>query len=319
MTSLRIGTRGSPLALWQAKHVAAAIAKNGGPPTKLITIQTSGDRLSDANLSTIGGKRLFVKEIEEALIEDRIDLAVHSAKDLPSERLSGLSIRAALPREDPRDAIVASQSNQLDVSQVTATSILGSSENHLRVGTGSIRRTAQLRHAFPGINISSVRGNVGTRLRKLDDGNFDLLVLATAGLLRLNLANRITARIPSDLCVPAPGQGIVVGEYRNNDTGTDELLASIADPETTAALAAERALVTALGADCQVPLGAMATPFDDRLIVRGVVASPDGKMLINQEAHGSFADASNVGREVASLLLKHGADSILSAARSMAE
>ena len=319
MTSLRIGTRGSPLALWQAKHVAAAIAKNGGPPTKLITIRTSGDRLSNASLSKIGGKRLFVKEIEEALVEDRIDLAVHSAKDLPSERLPGLSICAALPREDPRDAIVASQSNQLDVSQITAISILGSSENHLRVGTGSIRRTAQLKHAFPGINISSVRGNVGTRLRKLDDGNFDLLVLATAGLLRLNLANRITARIPSELCVPAPGQGIVVGEYRNNDAETDELLASIADPETTAALAAERALVTALGADCQVPLGAIATPSGDQLIVRGVVASPDGKTLINQEAHGSFADASNVGREVASLLLKHGAESILSAARSMAE
>ncbi|HIM15361.1 MAG TPA: hydroxymethylbilane synthase [Acidobacteria bacterium] len=319
MTSLRIGTRGSPLALWQAKHVAAAIAKNGGPPTKLITIRTSGDRLSNASLSKIGGKRLFVKEIEEALVEDRIDLAVHSAKDLPSERLPGLSICAALPREDPRDAIVASQSNQLDVSQVTAISILGSSKSPLRIGTGSIRRTAQLKHAFPGINISSVRGNVGTRLRKLDDGNFDLLVLATAGLLRLNLANRITARIPSELCVPAPGQGIVVGEYRNNDAETDELLASIADPETTAALAAERALVTALGADCQVPLGAIATPSGDQLIVRGVVASPDGKTLINQEAHGSFADASNVGREVASLLLKHGAESILSAARSMAE
>ena len=319
MTSLRIGTRGSPLALWQAKHVAVAIAKNGGPPTKLITIRTSGDRLSNASLSKIGGKRLFVKEIEEALVEDRIDLAVHSAKDLPSERLPGLSICAALPREDPRDAIVASQSNQLDVSQVTAISILGSSKSPLRIGTGSIRRTAQLKHAFPGINISSVRGNVGTRLRKLDDGNFDLLVLATAGLLRLNLANRITARIPSELCVPAPGQGIVVGEYRNNDAETDELLASIADPETTAALAAERALVTALGADCQVPLGAIATPSDDQLIVRGVVASPDGKTLINQEAHGSFADASNVGREVASLLLKHGAESILSAARSMAE
>jgi len=319
VTSLRIGTRGSPLALWQAKHVAAAIAKNGGPPTKLITIRTSGDRLSNASLSKIGGKRLFVKEIEEALVEDRIDLAVHSAKDLPSERLPGLSICAALPREDPRDAIVASQSNQLDVSQVTAISILGSSKSPLRIGTGSIRRTAQLKHAFPGINISSVRGNVGTRLRKLDDGNFDLLVLATAGLLRLNLANRITARIPSELCVPAPGQGIVVGEYRNNDAETDELLASIADPETTAALAAERALVTALGADCQVPLGAIATPSGDQLIVRGVVASPDGKTLINQEAHGSFADASNVGREVASLLLKHGAESILSAARSMAE
>jgi len=305
--------------LWQAKHVAEAIARNGGPPTELITIQTSGDRLSNTNLSKVGGKRLFVKEIEEALVEERIDLAVHSAKDLPSERLPELSIRAALPREDPRDAIVARQTSQLDVSRATITSILESNTNPPRVGTGSIRRTAQLRHAFPDINISSVRGNVGTRLRKLDDGKFDLLVLATAGLIRLNLTDRITTRIPSDLCVPAPGQGIVVGEYRKNDKETDKLLASIADQDTTAALAAERALVTALRADCQVPLGAMATPFDDQLTVRGVVASPDGKTLITQEAHGNLADATKVGREVASLLLEHGAESILSTARSMNE
>ena len=319
MTNLRIGTRGSPLALWQAQHVAEAITRVGGPPVELVTIQTSGDRLSDTNLSTVGGKRLFVKEIEEALLEDRIDLAVHSAKDLPAERLPELSIQAALPREDPRDAIVASQSTQLEVAHATTSSILNSNKNQLKVGTGSIRRTAQLRHAFPGINISSVRGNVGTRLRKLDEGRFDLLVLATAGLIRLNLINRITTRIPSDLCVPAPGQGIVVGEYRKDDSETAELLASIADRDTTAALAAERALVTALGADCQVPLGAMATPSGDQLIVRGVVASPDGKTLITQEAHGNLIDAESIGCEVAALLLEHGAGTILSSVRSMSE
>jgi hydroxymethylbilane synthase len=319
VTNLRIGTRGSPLALWQAQHVAEAITRVGGPPVELVTIQTSGDRLSDTNLSTVGGKRLFVKEIEEALLEDRIDLAVHSAKDLPAERLPELSIQAALPREDPRDAIVASQSTQLEVAHATTSSILNSNKNQLKVGTGSIRRTAQLRHAFPGINISSVRGNVGTRLRKLDEGRFDLLVLATAGLIRLNLINRITTRIPSDLCVPAPGQGIVVGEYRKDDSETAELLASIADRDTTAALAAERALVTALGADCQVPLGAMATPSGEQLIVRGVVASPDGKTLITQEAHGNLIDAESIGCEVAALLLEHGAGTILSSVRSMSE
>ena len=162
MTTLRIGTRGSPLALWQAEHVAEAITRVGGPPAELVTIQTSGDRISNTNLSKVGGKRLFVKEIEEALLEDRIDLAVHSAKDLPAERLPELSIQAALPREDPRDAIVASQSTQLEVAHATTSSILNSNKNQLKVGTGSIRRTAQLRHAFPGINISSVRGNVGT-------------------------------------------------------------------------------------------------------------------------------------------------------------
>ena len=319
MTTLRIGTRGSPLALWQAEHVAEAITRVGGPPTELITIQTSGDRLSNINLSKVGGKRLFVKEIEEALVEKRIDLAVHSAKDLPAERLPELSIQAALPREDPRDAIVARQSNQLDVSHTTTNSILDSNKNKFRVGTGSIRRTAQLRHAFPGINISSVRGNVGTRLRKLDDGKFDLLVLATAGLIRLNLINRITTRIPSNLCVPAPGQGIVVGEYRKNDAETKKLLASIADRDTTAALTAERALVTALGADCQVPLGAIAMPSGDQLAVRGVVASPDGKTLITQEAHGNLMDAKSIGREVAALLLERGVGTILSTVRSMSE
>ena len=319
MTNLRIGTRGSPLALWQAQHVAEAITRVGGPPVELVTIQTSGDRLSDTNLSTVGGKRLFVKEIEEALLEDRIDLAVHSAKDLPAERLPELSIQAALPREDPRDAIVASQSKQLEVAHATTTSILDGSKNQLKVGTGSIRRTAQLRHAFPGINISSVRGNVGTRLRKLDEGRFDLLVLATAGLIRLNLINRITTRIPFNLCVPAPGQGIVVGEYRKNDSKTEKLLASIADRNTTTALAAERALVTALGADCQVPLGAMATPSGNQLVVRGVVASPDGKTLITQEARGNLIDAESIGCEVAALLLEHGAGTILSTVRSMNE
>ncbi len=319
MTTLRIGTRRSPLALWQAEHVAEAITRVGGPLTELVTIQTSGDRLSNTNLSKVGGKRLFVKEIEEALVENRIDLAVHSAKDLPAERLPELSIQAALPREDPRDAIVASRSKQLDVSHATTSSILESNKKPLRVGTGSIRRTAQLLHAFPGINISSVRGNVGTRLRKLDDGKFDVLVLATAGLIRLNLINRITTRIPSGLCLPAPGQGIVVGEYRKNDAETEKLLASIADQDTTAALAAERALVTTLGADCQVPLGAMATPSGDQLNVRGVVVSPDGKTLIAQEAHGNLIDAESIGCRVAALLLDHGAEAILSTSHSMSE
>ena len=319
MTTLRIGTRGSPLALWQAEHVAEAITRVGGPPAELVTIQTSGDRISNTNLSKVGGKRLFVKEIEEALLEDRIDLAVHSAKDLPAERLPELSIHAALPREDPRDAIVARRSNQMDVAHATTRSILNSNNNQLRIGTGSIRRTAQLRHAFPGINISAVRGNVGTRLRKLDEGRFDLLVLATAGLIRLNLINRITTRIPSDLCVPAPGQGIVVGEYRKNDAKTEKLLTSIADRNTTAALAAARALVTALGADCQVPLGAIATPSGDQLVLRGVVASPDGKTLITQKAHGNLIDAESIGCEVAALLLEHGAGAILTTARSMSE
>ena len=315
MTPLRIGTRGSPLALWQAEHVAAAIAGRGGPQTEIITIQTSGDRLSRAEISDAGGKRLFVKEIEDALGTGQIDLAIHSAKDLPAERRPGLAISAVLPREDPRDAVVARHSTQVDDAATQPNAILSPGSHRPRIGTGSIRRTAQLRHAFPDIDVAPVRGNVGTRLRKLDDGEFDLLVLATAGLIRLQLANRITWRIPIELCVPAPGQGIVVGEYRADDSGTGELLATLTDHETAAALAAERTLVTALGTDCQVPLGAIARPTGDDLVLRGVVASPDGTQLMTREARGPQRNAAALGAHVAQLLISDGAESLLTSAR----
>ncbi len=317
MTPLRIGTRGSPLALWQAEHVAAAIADRGGPPTEIITIHTSGDRLSRIGISDAGGKRLFVKEIEDALVNDRIDLAVHSAKDLPAELLPGLTIGAVLPREDPRDAVVSRDRIRADDVAARPTALLSPESHRPRIGTGSIRRTAQLRHAFPGIDVAPIRGNVGTRLRKLDDGAFDLLVLATAGLVRLQLADRIALRIPFDLCAPAPGQGIVVGEYRADDPATGGLVAAIGDRETSAALAAERALVTALGADCQVPLGAVALPTGDDLVLRGVVASPDGAQLITREDRAPQRDAAALGTNVAQLLIADGAEMLLTSARPM--
>lgn len=315
MTPLRIGTRGSPLALWQAEHVAAAIAECGGPPTELVTIQTTGDRLSRAEISETGGKRLFVKEIEDALVNGRIDLAVHSAKDLPAERLPALTVSAALPREDPRDAVVARHPIRTDGDATPPTAILSPKSYRPRIGTGSIRRTAQLRHAFPNIDVAPVRGNIGTRLRKLDNGEFDLLVLATAGLVRLQLANRITWRIPFDLCLPAPGQGIVAGEYRTEDSATGDLLAALADRETAAALEAERALVTALGTDCQVPLGAIACPTNDDLVLRVVVASPDGAQLMTREARGPQHKATELGTNVAQLLIADGAEILLRSAR----
>ena len=310
MTRLRIGTRGSPLALWQAEHVAQVIAQHDGPKTELVTIRTSGDQPSEIRISEAGGKRVFVKEIEDAVIEGRVDLAVHSAKDLPAERLPGLTISAALPREDPRDAVV-SQRIDLDKKNSTLHEILSPDSYCPRVGTGSIRRAAQLRHAFPDLDVRPIRGNVGTRLRKLDEGAFDLLILATAGLVRLHLAERILLRIPVNLCVPAPGQGIVVGEFRTEDLATSQLLCRIADRNTNAALQAERALVTALGADCQLPIGAIATPSGDDLYLCGIVATPDGTRLIRHEARGPLSNAAELGTTVANGLLADGAQTVL--------
>jgi hydroxymethylbilane synthase len=310
---LRIGTRGSPLALWQARRVSEQIAKHNGPPTELVIIKTTGDRLSQTPVSEAGGKRLFVKEIEDALIENRIDIAVHSAKDLPAARLPGLAISAALPREDPRDAVVVRQNahERSTKEHVTPDDLFEKTKYGQRIGTGSVRRIAQLRHAFPELKIEPVRGNVGTRLQKLDDGNFDLLILAAAGLVRLDLADRIALRIPSTLCLPAPGQGIVVAEYRLKNSDIRNLFHKMSEQTTSAALAAERAVVTALGADCRVPLGALATSSNGKLSLRGIVASPDGKQLIRKELHGDINSASDLGVMVASALLADGAGDLL--------
>ena len=311
MSRLRIGTRGSPLALWQAETVRSALAAGGCADAEIVVITTTGDRLSRAPISNAGGKRLFVKEIEEALVDGRIDLAVHSAKDLPADRRPGLAIQGVLAREDPRDALVARPTaGGLPTDPIALLKAFGDSA---RVGTGSIRRAAQLRHAFPNIAVTPVRGNVGTRLRKLDAGNYDLLVLAAAGLVRLDLAGRITARLPIDLCVPAPGQGIVVVEFRRDDDAARSAVTQIGDPSTSAALAAERALVTALGADCQVPLGAISIleKTRDHLTLVGVVASPDGSRLLKRHARGTIEAAVALGTRVAADLLADGAGELL--------
>ena len=313
MKRLRIGTRASPLARWQAEAVAGALARAGGPAAELVFIRTSGDRLQRKTISSAGGKRLFVKEIEEALAGGRVDLAVHSAKDLPAERLPGLHVQAVLPREDPRDAVVARRSFAYAASDPDA---LFATDRAPRVGTGSVRRAAQLRHAYPHLDIAPIRGNVGTRLDKLESEGFDLLVLAAAGLVRLDLAARIAVRLPVELCVPAPGQGILCAEHRRGDEEMRELLSTIADRATAAALQGERALVTALGADCQVPLGGVTTVRGDRLVLRGVVASPDGAGLVRHESEGSMAAPAALGAEVAAGLLAAGAGPLLDAARA---
>ncbi|MCY4075641.1 MAG: hydroxymethylbilane synthase [Acidobacteria bacterium] len=318
MKPLRLGTRRSPLALWQTRQVAAALRRAGAPEPELVTITTDGDRLSAAPraeaepLPAGGGKRLFVKAIEDALLGGRIDLAVHSAKDLPAVVPAGLRIEAVLPRADPRDALAA---------PATATGPAGGAAAWVaragpgaRVGTSSLRRAAQLRRAFPDIEVVPVRGNVGTRLRRLDEGGCDLLVLAVAGLVRLGLSERISSPLAAEICVPAPGQGIVAAECRIGDAAAEELLERIRNRDAAQALDAERALVTALDADCNVPLGALATADGDRLSLRCVVASPDGGRLLGHIVRGRLDDASGVGRRAADLLLADGAAALLAAA-----
>ena len=308
MDRLRIGTRGSELALFQANAVAELLARRTGASCDIVVIKTSGDRLADASLAQIGGKRLFVKEIEDALAAGDVDLAVHSSKDMPALLPAGLQIGAVLAREDPHDAVVlpAPAGQSLSIHEVV--SELGHAP---RIGTSSVRRVAQLIRLFPGATFLPVRGNLGTRLSKLDAGEYDALVLAAAGLRRLGRADRITATIPADACVPAPGQGIIAVEIRDTDERAGRLLAVIDDAEAAAALRSERTVVTRLGGGCQMPIGALADIADAGLSVRGVVISPDGQRLVRASASGSRDDAEALGRSVADQLLQGGAGDIL--------
>jgi hydroxymethylbilane synthase len=330
---LRIGTRGSQLALWQANAVAARILASGGPSCRLVVIKTSGDRLQDAPLSEVGGKRLFVKEIEDALMRGEIDLAVHSSKDMPAVLPDGLVVAGVLPREDPRDAVVlpadvvsassglprrssgdATSSEGATVTTIEAlVAALGQSPS---IGTGSVRRIAQLTRLFPGARFTPIRGNLDTRLRKLDEGGHDALVLAAAGLRRLGFANRISFALPPAACVPAPGQGIVAVESRADDTRVREIAARIDDPAAGAALEGERALVEALGGGCQTPVGALVTPLDaDTIELVAAVIALDGSKAIRAQGTAPRREAAVLGRTVAGDLLAQGADEILASAR----
>jgi hydroxymethylbilane synthase len=308
---LKIGTRGSALALWQAKTVAARMEK-AGARTEIVVVKTGGDRLQEAPLSEAGGKGLFVKELEDALLADDIDLAVHSAKDMSAVLPAGLAIAGVLPREDPRDALVLSAGTRV-VDFDAALAHLGETPV---IGTGSVRRIAQLSAALPQARYAPIRGNVETRLRKLDSGEYEVLVLAVAGLRRLGFDSRISAAIPTDVCIPAPGQGIVAIEIRADDRVTRGAISSMTDTEATGALAAERAVVAALGGGCQLPLGVIAEHTDEGLIVRGVVAWPDGRRAIRRTSTGPAADPASVGIRLADELLRAGADEVLNAVRN---
>ena len=306
---LRIGTRGSQLALWQARTVAARL-EAAGIDVELVIIKTAGDRLQSAPISDIGTKRLFVKEIEDALLDDTIDAAVHSAKDMSATLPDGLTIAATLPREDPRDALVLPATHEGD-----AAAALAAPGRTPSVGTGSIRRIAQLASAYPAAVFTPIRGNVDSRLRKLDAGEYDALVLAAAGLRRLGFADRISSLIPARQCVPAPGQGIVAIEIRTDDEKCQRALQVVHDAAAAAALAAERRVVSVLGGGCQLPLGALATINGSGMELQAIVCSPDGRRIVRAHADGPAADAVALGDRVAEQLSREGAVEILDEVR----
>ena len=312
---LRLGTRGSKLALWQAHTVAARIAAGGGPPCHIVVIKTDGDRLQERPLSEIGGKGLFVKELEDALLGGEIDLAVHSSKDMSALLPEGLTIAGVLPRENPLDAVVlpaAARGPGLGVSLDELVAALGPSPS---IGTGSVRRIAQLMRVFPGARFTGIRGNLDTRLRKLDQGAHDALVLAAAGLNRLGFGSRISLAIPASACVPAPGQGIVAIEIRGGDARVRDAVARVNDAAAGDALSAERALLVTLGGGCQTPIGALASVVDgDQLEMIAIVAALDGSRVIRGQARAARGDAVGLGARIGAQLLAEGADAILAEA-----
>jgi hydroxymethylbilane synthase len=302
--------------LWQAHAVEARLAAAGAPPCRIVVVKTSGDRLQEAPLSHVGGKRLFVKELEDALLAGDIDLAVHSSKDMPAVLPDGLAIGAVLPREDPLDAVVlperAGERHAQTVDDLV--SALGQTPS---IGTGSVRRIAQLTRLVPAARFAPIRGNLDTRLRKLDQGQHDALVLAAAGLRRLGLASRIALTLPPAVCVPAPGQGIIAIEIRDDDDGVRAIVARIDDQPTAAALSAERAVVEALGGGCQTPVGALASARDHQALdLVAVVVALDGSRAVRGRLQGPRAAAATMGRRLGEQLMGDGAGEILAEARS---
>ena len=299
--ALRIGTRGSPLALWQARAVAGLLERQGRA-SEICVIKTAGDRLQEAPLSDAGGKGLFVKDIEDALLGGAVDLAVHSAKDMSVALPDGLGVAAVLPREDSRDALVLPAG-------------LPSLRAAPAIGTGSVRRSAQLRGRHPDARFLPIRGNVDTRLRKLDGGEYDALVLAAAGLKRLGHGARISAMISHDDCVPAPGQGIVAVETRLDDPDVRGVLQAINDAGAAACFEAERAVVATLGGGCRLPLGAVAVHAGSRLEMQAIVTSLDGTRQIRRRAEGDASRPAELGARLAADLAGAGAIAILDEVR----
>ena len=302
MTVLRLGTRGSLLALAQSKWTAAALETNGAPEVSLEVIRTVGDEHLDQPLHEISGKGVFTRELDEALLGGRVHLAVHSLKDLPTMLPEGLCIAATPCRVDPRDVLVGPEG--------TSTTLASLKEGAV-VGTSSLRRVALLNAFRRDVTPRTIRGNVDTRLRKLDDGQFDAIILAGAGLTRLGLAGRANEWLERTSWLPAPGQGALGIVTRTEDAETRQLVAALNDPDSFAAVTAERTFLEALGGGCQVPIGALGVPYDESLRMWGLVASPDGRRVVRGDLTGSLTDPQALGHQLADLLRERGAAAIL--------
>jgi len=297
---LRIGTRGSLLAKWQAEFVRKQLFAVAGVEAEIVIIKTSGDKLQMSPLSQIGGKGIFIKELEEALLEETIDLAVHSVKDIPTDTPSRLMFPAVCRRADVRDCVVGANGATLATLRQGA-----------RIGTGSLRRQAQLRHLRPDLDVRDLRGNVDTRLRKVESGEYDAVMLAKAGLDRLGWSERITEILAPEIFLPAVGQGAVAVECRLRDAEAAEVVAGLDDAETRTAIIAERALLAALHGGCQVPLGAWARMERGELVMEACVCSVDGLQYVKQRATSAPEQAAELGKNMASLLIEAGAQEIL--------
>jgi hydroxymethylbilane synthase len=299
MAQLRIGSRGSQLALWQANHISALLRARGHE-VEIEIIHTTGDKITDVALAKVGTKGMFTKEIEEALAAGRVDLAVHSLKDLPTELPAGFEIAAITERQDPRDAFCSRNYSKIE-----------DLPNRARVGTSSLRRQAQLKAIRPDLDIHPLRGNVDTRLRKLEQGEYDAIILASAGLNRLGKTELVKQVISAEIMCPAAGQGALGIEIREGDGATRELLAFLNDPNARAATTCERALLNSLGGGCQVPIGAFAEVCGKQLHLESVVADPDGSKVLRDSRDGD--DPEEVGNAAGAALLGRGGDQILDA------
>lgn len=300
MRHLRIGSRGSILARWQAEFVRKQLFQITGVEAEVVIIKTAGDKMQQAPLTQIGGKGIFIKELEEALLDEKVDLAVHSVKDIPTDTPGRLCFPAVCRRDDVRDCVVSHNGT-----------VLAQLKHGARVGTSSLRRQAQLRHHRPDLDIRELRGNVDTRLRKVASGEYDAIVLSKAGLDRLGWSQKITEALSTEISLPAVGQGAIAIESRVKDTNTAEILGTLDDEETRTAIIAERALLAKLQGGCQVPLGAWARMERGELVMEAVVCSADGAQYVRQKASALPDQAAQLGERMAQLLIEGGAQSIL--------
>ncbi len=300
---IRIATRQSPLALWQAEHVAELLEQAfPNVTTELVKMVTRGDKILDAPLAKVGGKGLFVKELEQGMLEGEADIAVHSMKDVPIEFPEGLHLAAILTREDPTDAFVSNQYKSFSELPTRA-----------RIGTSSLRRECQLKQHLPEAEVLPLRGNVNTRLAKLDAGEYDAIILASAGLKRLGMGDRITQTLDTSVSLPAVGQGAIGIECRVDDVEINQMLAALHDQVTGVCVKAERAMNTRLNGGCQVPIAGFAILQETQVFMRGLVGSPDGQVIYRAERAGSIEQAESLGQQIAEDLLSQGADKVLQA------